>query len=428
MLFPRGITAFSDNSYVPPGRTNFLRTSHSKDNYSIFECSGNTISARGQYTGDGIKKLLILHYDMTSGTYSLHGHKDGSYEAELTLTPESGEQALIVQLNSGAGMRYRIFYEKDYGWYFPLNGVERSNPKVFEHIYEAPNEAAALYLSASDDPEKVNSALEQITLLTESAVGDAEEDYDKALAISKFISGSIYYDLDAREGDADLDTIALSNVLKSSKTVCGGFANLFCAMAEAAGLDAVNIKGGVTTDAEDHPVKYSELPDGVQNHEWAAFYCEKEQRWVWVDPCWEGAGKYKNGEFIDGRQKVMYFDITDEALSFNHRADKAERRHYFSAKTETSPVEETSGQPEAEETYPADETSGSAPDITSAVNAAQTTSVTTPEPVTFTHHLPQNVSAENEDNTVLIAVIAVLAAAVSAVVIIIIILIKKRKE
>ncbi|HBI51485.1 MAG TPA: hypothetical protein DDX72_01735, partial [Ruminococcaceae bacterium] len=53
---------------------------------------------------------------------------------------------------------------------------------------------------------------------------------------------------------------------------------------------------------------------------------------------WDGTGVYKNGEFNNIKTRPMFFDISDEAFAHSHRADKAERRSYFSAKTETAPI------------------------------------------------------------------------------------------
>ena len=427
--------AYSEAFTEPPGKTNLLRTSNSPDNYSVFECSGSKITARGRYTPDRVRKLYIEKYEDYTGSYSMTASEDGSYSAELSTTPEKGEHKLVVKLSSGALMKYLIYYDDTNGWYFPVNGLEKSNPAVFEHIYDAPSEAAALYLSPSADPDEISTALEQIRLLTDQVTEGIGDGYEKARAISRFISQKVYYDHDAADTDADLDTIALCNVLKRSRTVCAGFANMFCAMAEAAGLDAVNIKGGVTYSREPRVVTYAQLTEGKQNHEWAAFYYEKEQRWVWVDACWDGAGNYTNGEWTDGTPKYMYFDISDEAFSLNHRADKAERRKYFSAKPETLPIgarTDESGEPVAEIT------SQSTADGEKAVNAESTddagdTAETTfhPHPgdgVTVTEHPISSKADDDGSDTVLIVIIAALAAGVVVLTAAVIIIFKKRKE
>ena len=411
------------------GNTNLIRTSYSRDNYAVIECAGNTVAIKGMYTFDRLVKVHILHCDESTGSYSLRSRKDGSFEAEITVTPaEDGEFSVIFTMDSGTKLRYLLLYKGAKGWYFPINSLAETNRMVFDHIFEAPTEASALYLSANDDPKEINSALEQISGLTKQITEGIDDDYEKAKAISQFVSKTIYYDYDARTGDADLETIALHNVLKSSKTVCAGFANLFCAMAEAAGIDAVNIKGGVTSGDADHPIPYSKLERGIQNHEFAAFRYEKEDRWVWVDACWDGSGNYSNGTFTDGLTKVMYFDISDEALSFNHRADKAERRHYFAAKPETQPIEteaeqteetpaqeQTTGAAERPVTLP--ETGSDSEETTSAAQTMPQTEQTTPasaQTTTVKESSAGTLPEQADKNAVYIVIIAALIIAVAA--------------
>lgn len=407
--------AFAEDYIRPPGRTNLIRTSHIADCYSIFECSGDTISARGCYANDRLRKMYIANKEDASGSYSMHASADGSYTAELTLNAEDGHHSLVLKMNSGALMIYRIYYDSQIGWYFPLNGLEKKNSEVTEHIYDAPLEAAALYLSASDDPDEINTALEQIRRYAEEVTAGLDDDYDKARAISQFIAKSFYYDADARDTDAGLDTIALYNVLRSGRTVCGGFANMFCAMAEAVGIDAVNIKGGTVN----RQIPYENLPEGAQNHEWSAFWYEKEQRWVWEDACWDGAGTYENGEYKPGDPREMYFDITDEALALNHRADKAERRRYFAAKPETALAEgEVTQTADGTETVPEETTS----DLLS--QAEQAAAETYPAAAEKT----ETPSGNTQDDTILIVIIAVLAVLVAVTAVIVIITIKNGRK
>ena len=420
-LYCRILVSYSESAAgttAPDGRVNLIRTSFSEESYSLFEAEGSRIHARGRYAKDRIRKLYIRGWEDASGSYSMKAGEDGVYEAELDIVPDEGEHYLTVLLTSQAKLSYIIYYSKERGWYFPDNGLSEKNRKVFEHIYEAPAEAAALYLSAKDDAGEVQYALTKIRELTGSITSGITDDYQKARAISAYIADSVYYDHDARNTDVDIDTIALYNVLHSYRTVCAGFANLFCAMCEAAGIDAVNIKGGVTTD----DINYSMLTDGKQNHEFAAFYYDKEDRWVWADACWDGSGDYKDGEFKKGTPKEMYFDISDSALSFNHRADKAERRHYFAAKVETAI--ETSASPEG----PSQGIITSGPKSEAITDTAEETTLPyAPEPPdgkAQTDEAPEPAaSPEGQDDTIFIVVIAVLSAAVAAAAVILIIII-----
>ena len=50
-----------------------------------------------------------------------------------------------------------------------------------------------------------------------------------------------------------------------------------------------------------------------------------------MDSCWSGSGDYINGEFFDKNYHIEFFDISDEALAIEHRADYAQRRDFFGA-------------------------------------------------------------------------------------------------
>ena len=408
--------------YEPRGRINLIRTSDSEDNYSVFEAEGDRITVRGRYDPDRVRKLFIdKNRSDFQGTYNISVHGDGSYEAELTMKPaDPGEHKLYILLNSGAHMWYYVFYDNESGWYFPKNGYEKTNRDVFGHIYEAPAQAAALYLSASEDPAEISTALEQIDLIAHQVADSEETDIGKARAISEYIAKHLYYDKDARDNNVELSTVALYNVLKTGRTVCAGFANIFCAMAEAVGIDAVNIQGGAVTGK----MSYAELDDASHPHEWAAFFDSASERWIWVDPCWDGSGNYEKGEFKEGKYRLMFFNISDDALSMTHRAHKAERRRYFEAKAETvilgAETDEegehlsvvTSQQTEAPEDLPGEDTlTAPAPD--GGISREQPTE----DPVS------------GQSDTVYIVIIAVLCVIIAAVIAVLIrIIVKGRKQ
>lgn len=420
MIFGSAAANTEDDVWLPDSRVNLLRTSNTTDNYSIFETEHDTISARGKYTGDRVRKMYIDKADSdVSGSYSMKGHEDGTYEASITTVPEKGVHKLTLQLESTALMRYTIFYDEQNGWYFPTNEYSRNNRRVFDHIYEAPSEAAALYLSPGADPAEISTALEQISSLAEQVTAGAENDYDKAKAISRFVSEKLYYDLDARDTDVSIETIALCNVLKTGKTVCAGFTNLFCAMAESVGIDAVNIKGGITNNDK----RYEELFEGKQNHEWAAFYFKEQERWVWVDACWDGSGTYKNGSFTESRPKYMYFDISDEAFSLNHRADKAERRHYFDAKISTEPLGiQTEADGEGSPVITSESTGGETADGTAPAEEM------TPAPNGEADTTTETAGSEQSDAVYIAAIVALSAAVIAVGTVLIVIIVKGRKQ
>lgn len=387
-------------------RRNFLRTSYNPEYYSLFEISGNTLYAKGRYASDRIKKLFFAGAEDAGGSYKMSVEADGSYEAELTLPEGYRYTSIAVELKSGATFGYRIYC--DNGFYFADNGLSETNGKVFDNIINASPESVGYYISKTADPDEIATAQEQIKLISDSVTEGIESDYQKARALALYVAGHFYYDHDARVESVTEANVVLYEVLKTSRTVCTGFADLYCALLQAQGIDAVNIKGG-STGGE---IEYENLTDGVQNHEFTAFYYKEEERWVWVDACWNGSGDYQNGEYTEKVSHEKFFDITDEALALDHRADYAERRLFFEAKAaEPVETEETSAETTAvtEETVPKETT---APEKTQETTVSSATPAETPA----------------EDNTGLIIIAGVLGVLVIGAGIAVIIIIKGNKS
>lgn len=378
--------AVIDAQALVKSRRNFLRTSYNPEYYSLFEISGNTLYAKGRYVSDRVKRLFFAGAEEAGGSYKIKIGKDGSYEAELTLPEGYRYTSIAVQLTSGAIFGYRIYC--DNGFYFADNGLSEANRTVFDNIIDASSESAGYYISKTADAEEIAAVQEQIKRISDSVTDGIEGDYEKARALAVYVSEHFYYDHDARVESVTESEVVLYEVLKKSRTVCTGFADLYCALLQAQGIDAVNIKGG-STGGE---VEYENLTDGVQNHEFTAFYHKAEERWVWVDSCWNGSGDYKNGEYLDKNAHEKYFDISDEALALDHRADYAERRLFFEAKAaEPEETEETTAATTVVTTTSITETST---EETTTAPAVQKTTAQQP--------------AEKEDNTGLVIIAAIL--------------------
>ena len=61
------------------GTVNLIRTSGLDDCYSVFECNGSTISAKGRYANDRLRKLYIGGYEDSTVSYSMHASSDGAH-------------------------------------------------------------------------------------------------------------------------------------------------------------------------------------------------------------------------------------------------------------------------------------------------------------------------------------------------------------
>lgn len=349
------------------GNFSRLVTSNNPDYYSVFETSGSTITARGVYkndipTGIGINKA--------DASVKFHVESDGSYNAEIDYTPlTQGYYSIYILFESGAASTYLMKYTD--GWYFPDNTLERLNDSKLEKPYEAAPEAAVYYISATADKTEVESALEQLKGIVETVCGGETDDYKKAYLLNRWMADNIYYDHDAAETSVTLDTVAIYNVLNRHRTTCAGFANTYSALLEAAGIRSVNLKGAAVTSE----ISYDQLTKAPENHEFTAFWYEEQNRWVYADPCWSGAGDYEKGVLSQRITHDKYFDITSAAFSLDHRVDKVEERFYGKA-LEVLEQSGVSGNTEEEETNAPESGESAASSETSESQAPESPAVT----------------------------------------------------
>jgi hypothetical protein len=131
------------------------------------------------------------------------------------------------------------------------------------------------------------SARASVESLAAYLVKPAKNDREKARAIFRWIAGNIDYNMEAffKGGGG---AAGAEEVLKSGKSVCYGYSDLFLSLAGEAGLEAARISG--------YGKGYGYLPgknfSGPSNHAWNTVKINGS--WYLVDSTW-GAG-YVNGE------------------------------------------------------------------------------------------------------------------------------------
>ncbi|MFN7119710.1 MAG: transglutaminase domain-containing protein, partial [Saprospiraceae bacterium] len=159
------------------------------------------------------------------------------------------------------------------------------------------------------------SEMTSITRLAQYLTATAKDDYEKARAIYGWIAHSISYsDSTGRNGWLGTSENKLQqqaeNVLKNRSAVCEGFANLYKALCEAAGLPAEMVTGVVKQE------------DGTVSdvgHAWNAVQLEGE--WYLTDPTWgSGYVQYETGRFVPMYQEA-YFLIPASKMIQSHLPD-----------------------------------------------------------------------------------------------------------
>ena len=373
------------------GRLSHIATSLHPENYAVIDAKGDTVSVSGKFTSDTVKSVSISGTQVSSDKFASEG--EGRFSAELKGNPlENGYYDLYINFKSNVYMRYILGYD-DAGWFIPDNGLCKANAEVLENVRQSEPIAAAYYISPTGDKDEIKATMDKIQTIAEQVCSGVEDDYEKAYLINRWIADNIYYDHDAAETEVTIETVALCNVLENHRTTCAGFANLFCALLEIEGIRSVNLKGAAASGE----ITYDNLTTGRENHEFTAFWYEKENRWAYADSCWSGVGNYRNGKYSDSISYDKYFDITGEAFSLDHRADKAEERHYTKALAAVEALEDTQilqtsetseeSVPQEENIQQTGETSvidnGAVSDTNTASSAALATEKVSPSDISF---------------------------------------------
>ncbi len=158
---------------------------------------------------------------------------------------------------------------------------------------------------SADDP--------QVDALAKSLVAGLDGDRAKALAIYRWITANIDYDADGLRSGRYCD-LPPGRVLQGRQAVCSGYAGLFCAMANAAGLEAVRIRG--------YSRGYEYVPGksniSKPNHAWNAV--KIDGRWMLLDTTW-GAGYLDGGLNFVRAYEEHYFLTPPEEFIFDHLPD-----------------------------------------------------------------------------------------------------------
>ena len=168
---------------------------------------------------------------------------------------------------------------------------------AFAGNYDAVDERA---LAA---PPEVERSLESLAgYLTENAQSDEE----KARAIYRWVTDRVEYDAPAYFSGRIADQSPFS-VLRSKRSVCSGYSQLFEALGKASGLEVVTLRG--------HAKGYGYFPGSLlAEHEWNAVRIDG--KWRLVDATW-GAGYMKEGQFFREFSE-RFFLAPPEQLAFTH--------------------------------------------------------------------------------------------------------------
>ncbi len=143
-----------------------------------------------------------------------------------------------------------------------------------------------------------------ITAVVTSIVGNYGTIEEKAKALYDWVCSNIAYDTTRQIFDAE-------TCWRTKRGVCQAYCELFCHMAEAAGL-AADIVTGKT-----------KMPNGdiaSDKHAWCFVYTHAYEG-LFIDPTW-GAGAVCDGKFTKNDDNSMWFNVSPYWMAFSHYPDQ----------------------------------------------------------------------------------------------------------
>ncbi len=292
---------------------------------------GYTVTAVGRYEGCTLQNMgLYADYHGKDMSVDIR-EKDGGFEAvlydDLSENYSSGFVTMYLffeenETSETFSLNYRLAFSED-GLNFPdVREVVENNSLIASTPMELPENGVREYIYAGGSDEDIRNTLDEVRALSDKICAGITDEYEKLRAIASWVSENIYYDFDARDKEVKNETVCLSHLLETHRSVCIGFTNLFTALCAAQDIECYNIRGSASPG-----VSYAEEDAEFELHETA--YAVIDGRRVWVDVVWNTWNNYSNGEYNKDRTYFKYFDITEQVYALDHWARSCEHRDYF---------------------------------------------------------------------------------------------------
>ena len=153
----------------------------------------------------------------------------------------------------------------------------------------------------------------------------AEDDWEKAFRIYKFISSEMAYDQKATEDASAGFQDSAVDVIRSGKAVCEGFSNAFAALCRAQGIPAV-VEFGIGFSSYKEMTSREPTSGDLADHAWAAVFLGGE--WRFLDPTYDMSRFYHGpGDLRVYEESTRYYLLPLESFSNDHRIYDADTRH-----------------------------------------------------------------------------------------------------
>ncbi len=216
-----------------------------------------------------------------------------------------------------------ITYDEKVTTFAPVIEENRNKLSKTEGYTDYGIEICKIYVSTKENDELIKNILEDIDTISDTICYGCETDHEKIKAIAYWVSENIFYNKLAAETSVNSDTISLETVLKTKATTCAGYSNIFSALCGAQGIYCLNLRGGTIKST----ITLEPLLDQPINHEWNAALADGE--WVFVDTTWISRNTYdEDGYHLYEDLNDVYFDMSIEFMSFEHRIDLIDHRDF----------------------------------------------------------------------------------------------------
>ena len=249
----------------------------------------------------------------------------GSFTCTITYTSSSAKYGtVIVENNKYQNNYYRVKLSQ--GAISMPNIIDIADSNYALAQSDIPKDLPVITLTnitTSGDKQRAAEVLAEVKALSNKICQGLTSEYDKLRAISRWVSGNIYYDHPAFNAGIPSKCLTLEYILENRSGVCGSYANITSALCQAQGILCYNVKGeGLSSNA-----CYAEQ-SGSAAHEWN--YAFVGGRGIWIDSGWNSHNDlYAYGTTTEGEISCKYFDIGNEILALDHKVHSLSNRDFF---------------------------------------------------------------------------------------------------
>jgi len=307
----------TESTSEPTESLPIMLTTNDPENYAELQLQDNIFYIKGYFNSDKVTEVFIG--DISEKPLY---NDDGTFDVKLEIQNDGYNNVTLI-FSEDKSQSWRFYCDTNEAHIVFCEDIAERSENSLKHIIDIADFIVDDYIVTLGTEEQREATLEEIMEISAQVCSGLDSDYDKARALSEWVSLNIYYDSDAYNSSVTTKTLSLSETLEEHRSVCGGYANLYAALCQSQGIECYIVQGSVVQNN----YSFEEDVDIAPSHEWNAVVIDG--RFIWVDSLWNTDNFYKNGKYVESVQGLKYFDITTEALSQNHCAKRVERREFF---------------------------------------------------------------------------------------------------